>query len=68
MSMSGISYDVPVQSQEENKFSKYDQLPTKSAKIRAMYDDGIKKTIIASYLGIRYQHVRNVLMTPLKSR
>lgn len=42
----------------------YDHLPTKSAKIRAMYRDGIKKTVIATTLNIRYQHVRNVLTQP----
>jgi len=46
--------------------TKYASLPTKSAKIRAMFADGIKKTLIAKTLDIRYQHVRNVLITPLK--
>jgi len=45
----------------------YDHLPTKSAKIRAMRSDGFKTTQISKILGIRYQHVRNVLNTPLKS-
>lgn len=37
-------------------------LPTKSAKIRALDDAGYKRTQIADFLGIRYQHVRNVLV------
>lgn len=45
---------------------KYDKLPTKSAKIRAMSSDGMTKGQIAKILNIRYQHVRNVLLTPVK--
>jgi len=45
---------------------KYDGLPTKSAKIRAMTADGFSRSQVANALGIRYQHVRNVLVTPLK--
>lgn len=40
-------------------------LPTKSAKIRALAKGGYAKADIARFLGIRYQHVRNVLMQPL---
>jgi len=46
----------------------YDHLPTKSAKIRAMSKDGMKRGDIAKALDIRYQHVRNVLVTPLKKK
>ena len=41
-------------------------LETKSAKIRALNAKGASRSEIATYLGIRYQHVRNVLVTPLK--
>ena len=41
-------------------------LPTKSAKIRALDAEGWSRSDIARALGIRYQHVRNVLVTPLK--
>lgn len=41
-------------------------LGTKSAKIRHLSSIGWKRGAIAKYLGIRYQHVRNVLITPLK--
>lgn len=44
----------------------YPDLPTKSAKIRAMDNDGLTRSEIAKALDIRYQHVRNVLITPLK--
>lgn len=37
-------------------------LRTKSAKIRALALEGYSRTEIASFLEIRYQHVRNVLM------
>jgi len=37
-------------------------LPTKSAKIRALDLEGWSRSDIAEALGIRYQHVRNVLV------
>ncbi len=37
-------------------------LPTKSAKIRALDAAGYTRADIARFLGIRYQHVRNVLI------
>ena len=37
-------------------------LPTKSAKIRALAAAGYGRAEIAAHLGIRYQHVRNVLV------
>jgi AbrB family looped-hinge helix DNA binding protein len=40
----------------------YDALPTTSAKIRSMAADGIPRAEIARRLGIRYQHVRKVLV------
>jgi len=46
---------------------KYDALPTTSAKIRAMHQDGMSKGAIAKALGKRFQHVRNVLVTPVKN-
>jgi DNA-binding NarL/FixJ family response regulator len=39
----------------------YDHLPTKSARIRALARDGMKRADIARKLNIRYQHVKNVL-------
>jgi bifunctional DNA-binding transcriptional regulator/antitoxin component of YhaV-PrlF toxin-antitoxin module len=39
-------------------------LTTKSAKIRALAAEGYERADIARYLGIRYQHVRNVLTQP----
>ena len=39
-------------------------LATKSAKIRALALAGATRSEIANYLSIRYQHVRNVLVSP----
>jgi hypothetical protein len=44
-----------------------DQLTTKSAKIRYLNSIEMSRGDIARYLGIRYQHVRNVLITPVKN-
>ena len=41
-------------------------LSTTSAKIRYLDSQGLKRGEIAKALGIRYQWVRNVLITPLK--
>jgi AbrB family looped-hinge helix DNA binding protein len=37
-------------------------LPTKAAKIRALHSAGYSRAQIATFLDIRYQHVRNVLV------
>jgi len=42
------------------------KMTTKSAKIRSLDSFGYKRGTIATFLGIRYQHVRNVLTQPLK--
>lgn len=39
-------------------------LPTKAAMIRALAPAGYSRSEIAKYLGISYQHVRNVLVRP----
>jgi AbrB family looped-hinge helix DNA binding protein len=41
-------------------------LPSKSAKIRALDSAGYARARIAEFLGIRYQHVRNVLLQSKK--
>lgn len=41
---------------------------TKSAAIRQLNADGKTRTEIKNLLGIRYQHVRNVLITPIKKQ
>lgn len=41
-------------------------LGTKSARIRAYTAEGLTRSQIAKILGIRYQHVRNVLITSAK--
>lgn len=40
----------------------YEELPSTSAKIRAMSADGMPRAEIARRLGIKYQHVRKVLV------
>lgn len=42
-------------------------MPSKSAKIRYLAVKGFSRGDIARILDIRYQHVRNVLITPLKN-
>ncbi len=43
-----------------------DGLPSKSAKIRALNAAGLPRADIARFLGVRYQHVRNVLVADEK--
>lgn len=45
----------------------YAQHKTTSGVIRALYAGGMAKADIAKLIGKRYQHVRNVLLQPLKS-
>ena len=42
-------------------------LPTKSSKIRYLNSKDWTRGQIAKYMEIRYQHVRNVLITPVKN-
>lgn len=37
-----------------------------STKIRKLLGSGLKRAEVAKVLGVRYQHVRNVELTPLK--
>lgn len=46
--------------------TKLDNFSTKSAKIRYLAGLEWSRSEIAGHLGIRYQHVRNVLITPVK--
>lgn len=46
---------------------KMNELPTKSAKIRFLHSEGFSRGDISRILKIKYQHVRNVLVTPLKN-
>lgn len=47
--------------------SKLESFSTTSAKIRFLYSLGTSRGAIAKMLNIRYQHVRNVLITPIKN-
>ncbi len=46
----------------------FNKLPTKSARIRYLDMKGWTRSDIAIRIGIRYQHVRNVLITPLTGK
>ena len=43
------------------------KLPTKSSKIRFLNKLNFSRSEIAVELNLRYQHVRNVLITPIKN-
>ena len=45
-----------------------EKLPSKSAKIRFLTSLDWTRSQIATKLGIRYQHVRNVQITPLTGK
>ena len=45
-----------------------DDIKTVSGKIRFLNAAGKSRSEIAKQLGIRYQHVRNVLIQPLKQK
>ena len=42
------------------------ELKTKSAMVRKLHSEGYDRSQIAKFMNIRYQHVRNILVTPLK--
>ena len=44
------------------------KLPTTSARIRYLDSTNLTRSQIAKKLDIRYQHVRNVLITPIKKQ
>jgi hypothetical protein len=61
---------VPVENKTEAKdISKVDlsACSTTSAKIRVLNAAGFSTGAIAKFLDKRYQHVRNVLITPVKT-
>ena len=58
--------EVTVDNELEQIRSKLATFTTKSAKIRYLNDLGWNRSKIAKELNIIYQHVRNVLITPIK--
>jgi hypothetical protein len=54
---------VVIQNDSEALLKKYG---TKSGAIRALNSEGKSRSEISKMLGVRYQHVRNVLITPIK--
>jgi DNA-binding NarL/FixJ family response regulator len=64
--MSNLKKSAPVLTSDQVKA--LDKMTTKSEKIRYLYASGMSKGDIARTLNIIYQHVRNVLITPIKSK
>ena len=59
-----INYEIPVVVSDSENLLK---LPTTSSKIRFLNEKGYTRYQISKMLNIRYQHVRNVLITPIKN-
>jgi lambda repressor-like predicted transcriptional regulator len=59
---------APAQPQLPSAADLIKQHGTKSAAIRALTAAGHSRTVVAKALGIKYQHVRNVLITPIKKQ
>jgi competence protein ComGC len=55
-----------VEVKEQVKDYGLDKFNTTSAKIRHLNSQGLTRSEISKVLNIRYQHVRNVLIQPLK--
>ena len=51
----------------KNDMKSFSDLPTKSAKIRFLNSHDWTRSEISKHMQIRYQHVRNVLITPVKN-
>ena len=51
----------------KSQSTKINKMNTKSAKIRFLNAEGFSRSEIAALIKIRYQHVRNVLITPVKN-
>lgn len=64
--MSNMKKVAPVLDKDVQK--ELNSLETKSAKIRYLDKKGFSRGDISRILGIRYQHVRNVLITPIKNQ
>ena len=58
---------VAVKTRKVIDVTKYGQLPTKAAKIRAMANDGHSTGDIARSLGVIYQHAYNTVKRGLKA-
>jgi hypothetical protein len=66
--MSGKTESVTLRSDDSVMEIVTSTTMSKSAKIRMLYGAGHSKSAIAQLLEIRYQHVRNVLLQPLKGK
>jgi hypothetical protein len=62
--MSGYFPNISLDDDQRRRMTAIaEPLPTKVAKIRALDDAGFSRQAIATFLKIRYQHVRNALVT-----
>lgn len=59
-----IDYEIPVTNSDIH--TEIDQLSTTASKIRFLAQKGYTRAQIAKTLNIRYQWVRNVLITPIR--
>lgn len=57
-----------VKAPTKDQQTELDKLPSISAKIRYLDKENFTRSDIAKVMGKRYQHVRNVLETPLKRK
>lgn len=64
----GPMVERPADQSAQQAQSIIDSTSSKSDKIRALLGLGWKRQAVADALGIRYQHVRNVELTPLKKK
>lgn len=62
---SGKFVVIRTKTHEYNVPTKYGELSSVSEVIRGMIKDGYTRWEVHKLTGIRYQHVRNVLITPL---
>jgi len=59
-----IDYEIPVANLDVS--TEIENLPTMASKIRYLSAKGYSRSEIAKKLQIRYQWVRNVLITPIR--
>lgn len=66
--MSNTNKKFDVTSAQNEVASELTNLTTKSSQIRFLDQLGYTRYQVSQILNIRYQHVRNVLITPLKKK
>lgn len=61
-----LNTEVTVKTDVRTKVDLIKQYGNTSGAIRGLTAEGMERKDVAKMLGIRYQHVRNVLITPIK--